>query len=87
MQDFLFVMFPPRSARRLAALAAVLGAAGFSAQAQSFAPPGVYDAGVNSTPQNLATGDVNGDGRPDIVTANYGSSTVGVLLGQAGGRS
>ena len=38
-----------------------------------------------STPQNLALGDVNGDTFPDIVTANFGSSSVGVLLGHADG--
>src|SRR6202158_1432924 len=32
-----------------------------------------------------AVGDINGDGKPDIVVANYGSSTVGVLLGNGDG--
>ena len=33
----------------------------------------------------MALGDVNSDGRPDLVTANYDSNNIGVLLGQAGG--
>lgn len=32
-----------------------------------------------------AVGDINGDGKPDIVVANYGSKTVGVLLGKGDG--
>ncbi|MDO7848991.1 FG-GAP-like repeat-containing protein [Hymenobacter sp. M29] len=35
--------------------------------------------------QGLTLGDVNADGRLDIVTANNGNNTVSVLLGQAGG--
>ena len=52
---------------------------------QSFAPVSTYATGAGSGPYGLALGDVNGDGRPDIVSANMLSSTVGVLLGQAGG--
>ncbi|MDB5267643.1 MAG: hypothetical protein JWP58_683 [Hymenobacter sp.] len=51
----------------------------------TFAPASAYDAGTNSQPNGLAVADVNGDGRPDIVTANYASSTAGVLLAQASG--
>jgi hypothetical protein len=32
----------------------------------------------------VAVGDVNGDGRPDLVTANYGANTASVLLGAGG---
>jgi hypothetical protein len=35
---------------------------------------------VGTTPRGIAIGDVNGDGKPDIVCANGGSSTVSVLL-------
>src|SRR2546422_7531311 len=32
-----------------------------------------------------AVGDVNGDGRPDLAVANYGSNSVSVLLGNGDG--
>jgi hypothetical protein len=40
--------------------------------------------GVGSNPYFVTTGDVDGDGHLDLVTANYSSSTVSVLLGQRG---
>ena len=50
-----------------------------------FAPVSPYSTGAGSSPRSVAVADVNRDGRPDIVTANYNSNTAGVLLGQAGG--
>ncbi|MGI4870772.1 MAG: FG-GAP-like repeat-containing protein [Janthinobacterium lividum] len=50
-----------------------------------FAAVTAYSTGANSQPSSIAVADVNGDGRPDLVTANYGTHTVGVLLGQASG--
>jgi len=47
--------------------------------------PTTYSVGANSSPYAVAMRDLNGDGRLDIVTANNGTATVGVLLGQAGG--
>ncbi|GAB3878908.1 VCBS repeat-containing protein [Hymenobacter segetis] len=41
--------------------------------------------GPNSTPYEVAVADVNADGRPDLLTANYGSDALGVLLGNGNG--
>ncbi len=50
------------------------GTGGFTAAAGSpFA--------VGTNPQSVAVADFNGDGNPDIVTANNGSNDVTVLLG------
>ena len=51
----------------------------------SFGPVATYGVGVGSGPYGVAVGDVNNDGHPDIVSANYGSHTIGVLLGLSGG--
>ncbi|HUA03901.1 MAG TPA: FG-GAP-like repeat-containing protein [Solirubrobacteraceae bacterium] len=37
-------------------------------------------SGFDSSPRSLAVGDFNGDGKPDLVTANSGSSNVSILL-------
>ncbi len=42
-----------------------------------------FPTGVN--PLSVATGDVNGDGKADLVVANGGSGTVSVLLGNGDG--
>src|SRR5207248_1574012 len=44
-----------------------------------FLSPKVYPTG--NFPVSLAAGDFNGDGRVDIVSANYNDNTVSVLLG------
>jgi hypothetical protein len=41
--------------------------------------------GSNSRPVQLAVGDVNTDGLPDVLTANFNSSTASVLLGNGNG--
>ena len=54
------------------------GAGGFTAAAGSpFA--------VGTNPQSVAVADFNGDGKPDIVTANNGANDVTVLLGDGTG--
>ena len=44
----------------------------------SFAPQQTFATGSN--PESIAAADVNGDGLPDLIVANLGSSTVSVLL-------
>ncbi|MGI4735249.1 MAG: FG-GAP repeat domain-containing protein [Janthinobacterium lividum] len=42
-------------------------------------------AGSGSQPYGIAVADVNADGKPDLLTANYGTNSVGVLLGNGNG--
>jgi uncharacterized protein (DUF2141 family) len=55
-----------------------------AAQAQNFASPVLYSSGRNSSPYDVKIADVNADGKPDLLTANY-IGTVGVLLGTGTG--
>ena len=50
----------------------------------NFAPAVAYDSG-GQNPLFVATGDLNGDGKGDLVVANTSSDTVGVLLGNGDG--
>ena len=54
------------------------------------APPSVsfvarMDFPVGQDPRAIATGDLDSDGKVDLVTANYGSNDVSVLLGNGDG--
>src|SRR4051794_4942939 len=48
-----------------------------------FSPAVTY--GTGDIPQSVAVGDFNGDGKQDLVTANYGGFNVSVLLGTGTG--
>jgi hypothetical protein len=55
----------------------------------SFITSPIYSVGLNaaagSNPVALATGDINGDGKLDVVTANKGSNAISLLLGNGHG--
>ncbi|NML65655.1 VCBS repeat-containing protein [Hymenobacter sp. RP-2-7] len=40
----------------------------------------IYSTGTYSAPSDVAVGDVNYDGKPDIITANYNNSTLGLFI-------
>ena len=66
----------------LLALAAA-GVAVVAANSISFEPQQRFPAG--DYPRSVAVADLNGDGAPDLVTANAGSDDVSVLLGSGVG--
>ena len=51
----------------------------------SFAPGSAYDVGFDTQPRSVAIDDLNGDGKPDLVTANHASNNVTVLLNNGNG--
>lgn len=68
----------------LVALVGALGAAALLAgSAPSFARARSYAIGSN--PVSVAIGDLNGDGKPDVATANTRASSVSVLLNKGDG--
>src|SRR5882762_969605 len=84
--DHLFRKPTGATSRTLVILATSLLLAGLAVplHAESlFLDPVLYGTGNN--PRAVAIADLNRDGRPDIVIANYGSNTVSVLLGTGGG--
>ena len=72
----------PHPGNRLRAKGSVSG----SSQPSSplFLPAVTYASG-GDYPISVAVGDMNGDGKPDVVVANQSSSTVGILLGNGNG--
>jgi hypothetical protein len=44
-----------------------------------------YATGSYSAPADVAVGDVNSDGKPDIITANYNNATVGIFINNGNG--
>lgn len=53
----------------------------------TFLPANSFPSGtaLNRSPNSVAIGDINGDGKPDIAVANFVSNDVGVLLGNGDG--
>src|SRR2546427_1474363 len=67
-------------------LVALLAGAALTSSAQapaSFNPPVSFPTGA--LPITVGIADVNGDGRPDLLTVNTGANTVSVLLGNGAG--
>jgi hypothetical protein len=52
---------------------------------ENFGKEIIFSTGNNSNPQQLCANDLNNDNRTDLVTANRGSDSVGVLLRQDNG--
>jgi hypothetical protein len=47
-------------------------------------PPSVF-LGTGASPQSVAVGDFNGDGKPDVAVANHGNDNVSILLNAGNG--
>ena len=65
-------------------LAAVLAGVA-AAAAPIFAPASSSPVAVGTNPHSITAADLNRDGRRDLVTANYGSDNVSILLGDGTG--
>ncbi len=46
----------------------------------TFLPQTTYSSGSGSNPRSVSVIDVNNDNKPDIIVANSGTNSIGVLL-------
>ncbi|CAF1145104.1 unnamed protein product [Adineta steineri] len=51
----------------------------------SFLPSTIYSTGSSSSPACLSVGDINNDGKSDIIVANYDTNNVGILINVGNG--
>src|SRR5262249_11475457 len=51
----------------------------------TFAAAGGYSTGAGSNPEAVRVADVNNDSKLDLITANTGTNSIGVLLGNGAG--
>jgi|SRR5215208_189361 len=71
----------------LAGVAAVLSLGALPLRAASApAHGGVRSYATGAGPVSVAAGDLNGDGKPDFVTANLYANTISVFVNRGGGR-
>jgi hypothetical protein len=61
-----------------------LGMPQASAQSYLFNEAG-FTTGINTSPEVLVSADFNGDGQPDIATADHNAATVTILVGNSNG--
>src|SRR6476620_8319893 len=75
----------PGACLMLASASVALGVGASPAGAASFQFAAKADYTVGEAPTSVAAGDVNGDGKPDLVTANSEAETVSVLITKGDG--
>ena len=51
----------------------------------TFTSQTAYSTGSGSAPRSMVVADVNNDGKPDIITGNYNTNNIGVLLNTGNG--
>ena len=78
LKHFFSFATTPGRARPAALPALSLGLAPAAFGQSTFAPAANY--GADGRPYGVAVGDFNGDGKPDLATANLSSGNVSVLL-------
>jgi hypothetical protein len=47
------------------------------------ASPANLDIGVGTAPRSVAVGDLNGDGKPDLISANSGDNSISIFLNKS----